>query len=138
MAKPARKPRAKKRGGIGQEIFDQVEKMVGEMKIPRLQAFKKLSEKTGRRVGTVAANYYRLARQKGVPLRRKAGRRRGRPAGVAAAAAGGTSGGSASIRRALSALQEIGNVLRKQEAELASMRRQQDSISAIRRLVGKG
>src|SRR5262247_640579 len=115
MAKPARKPRAKKRGGIGQEIFDQVEKMVGEMKIPRLQAFKKLSEKTGRRVGTVAANYYRLARQKGVPLRRKAGRRRGRPA--AAASGGGLTGGSASIRRALSALQEIGNVLRKQEAE---------------------
>ena len=136
MAKAARKPRAKKRGGIGQEIFDQVEKLVGEMKIPRLQAFKKLSEKTGRRVGTVAANYYRLARQKGVPLRRKAGRKRGRPA--AAAAGGGSTGGSASIRRALSALQEIGNVLRKQEAELASMRRQQDSISAIRRLVGKG
>ena len=137
MAKPARKPRAKKRGGIGQEIFDQVEKMVGEMKIPRLQAFKRLSEKTGRRVGTVAANYYRLARQKGVPLRRrKAGRRRGR--GPAAAAGGASTGGSVSLRRALSALQEIGNVLRKQEAELARMRSQQDSISAIRRLVGRG
>jgi hypothetical protein len=137
MAKPGRKPRAKKkRGGVGQEIFEQVERMVGELKIPRLQAFKRLSEKTGRRVGTVAANYYRLARQRGVPLRRKAGRRRGRPAGVIAVAAM-TAGGGASLGRALKALQEIGNVLRRQEAELARMRRQQDSISAIRRLVGK-
>jgi hypothetical protein len=133
MAKAAKKPRAKKRGSVGQEIFDQVEKLVAEMKIPRLQAFKRLSEKTGRRVGTVAANYYRLARKSGVPLRRRR-RKGGRKARVAAV--GG--GGSPSIRRALAALQEIGNVLRKQEAEIARMAKQHDSLKAIRRLIGKG
>jgi hypothetical protein len=135
MAKPGRKPRKKKRGSIGQEIFSEVERMVAELKIPRLQAFKKLSEKTGRRVGTVAANYYRLARQRGVPLRRKAGRKRGRPA-AATGRRVGRPAGTGTLRRVLAALDEIGTVLRKQEAELARMRKQRDSISAIRRLVG--
>ena len=132
MAKAAKKSRAKKRGSVGQEIFDQVEKLVAEMKIPRLQAFKRLSEKTGRRVGTVAANYYRLARKSGVPLRRR--RKSGRKARGAAA----TGTASPSIRRALAALQEIGNVLRKQEAEITRMAKQHDSLKAIRRLIGKG
>lgn len=133
MAKAGRKPRKKKRGSVGQEIFEQVERMVAELKIPRLQAFKRLSEKTGRRVGTVAANYYRLAHQRGIPLRRRR-RKGGRRAG------GSTAAGpvASSIRRALAALQDIGAVLRKQEAEIARMAKQHDSIKAIRRLVGKG
>lgn len=133
MAKAAaKKPKKKKRGSVGQEIFDQVERMVAEAKIPRLQAFKRLSEKTGRRVGTVAANYYRLAHQRGVPLRRRR-RKGGRRARASAATPV-----AGSIRRALAALQEIGAVLRKQEAEIARMARQHDSIKAIRRLVGRG
>ena len=131
-AKATRKPKKRKRGGVGQEIFEQVEKLVAELKIPRLQAFKRLSEKTGRRVGTVAANYYRLARKSGVPLRKRrgAGRRKGR--GVSA-----TRQVTTSIKRALDALQEIGTVLRKQEAEIARMAKQYDSIKAIRRLIGR-
>ena len=133
MAKAARKPRKRKRGGVGQEIFDQVEKLVAELKIPRLQAFKRLSEKTGRRVGTVAANYYRLARVRGVPLRKRRGKGGRRARGVAAMRPASTS-----IKRALDALQEIGAMLRKQEAEIARMAKQYDSINAIRRLIGKG
>jgi len=133
MAKAARKPRKRKRGGVGQEIFDQVEKLVAELKIPRLQAFKRLSEKTGRRVGTVAANYYRLARVRGVPLRKRRGKGGRKARGVAAMRPASTS-----IKRALDALQEIGAMLRKQEAEIARMAKQYDSINAIRRLIGKG
>ena len=133
MAKAARKPRKRKRGGVGQEIFDQVEKLVAELKIPRLQAFKRLSEKTGRRVGTVAANYYRLARVRGGPLRKRRGKGGRKARGVAAMRPASTS-----IKRALDALQEIGAMLRKQEAEIARMAKQYDSINAIRRLIGKG
>jgi hypothetical protein len=60
-----KKKTKKKRGNIGREIFEQVEKLVADQKIPRLTAFKQLSQKTGRRVGTVAANYYRVARKSG-------------------------------------------------------------------------
>ena len=134
MAKAARKPRKRKRGGVGQEIFNQVEKMVAELKIPRLQAFKRLSEKTGRRVGTVAANYYRLARKSGVPLRKRRGRGAGRKGRRAAA----TRPMATSIKRALDALQEVGAMLRKQEAEIVRMAKQYDSIKAIRRLIGRG
>lgn len=51
------------RGSIGNEIFEQVEKIVAEEGLTRTQAFQKLSEQTGRRAGTVAANYYRVARR---------------------------------------------------------------------------
>ena len=63
------------RGHIGAEIYDQVEQMLANEKITRTEAFNRLSEQTGRRPGTVAANYYRIARQRGVKLQKR--RRRG-------------------------------------------------------------
>ncbi len=56
------------RGKIGHEIFDQVEKLVSSEGLSRTQAFQRLSDETGRRAGTVAANYYRVARQRGATL----------------------------------------------------------------------
>ncbi|MDX6647427.1 MAG: hypothetical protein QOK40_3154, partial [Miltoncostaeaceae bacterium] len=53
------------RGRIGAEIYEQVEKMISEEKLTRTEAFQRLSDATGRRPGTVAANYYRVARQRG-------------------------------------------------------------------------
>jgi hypothetical protein len=64
-------------GEIGEQIFDQVEKLVaGGMN--RTEAFAKISADSGRRAGTVAANYYRVARKRaGGSLRKgKAGARR--------------------------------------------------------------
>ena len=50
-------------GEIGEQIFDQVEKLVaGGMN--RTEAFAKISADSGRRAGTVAANYYRVARKR--------------------------------------------------------------------------
>src|SRR5579871_4195392 len=50
-------------GEIGEQIFEQVEKLVaGGMN--RSEAFAKISADTGRRAGTVAANYYRVARKR--------------------------------------------------------------------------
>ena len=50
-------------GEIGEQIFEQVEKLVaGGMN--RTEAFAKISSDTGRRAGTVAANYYRVARKR--------------------------------------------------------------------------
>jgi hypothetical protein len=64
-------------GVIGEQIFEQVEKLVkGGMS--RTDAFKKISADSGRREGTVAANYYRVARKRAggsLRPRRRGGRR---------------------------------------------------------------
>jgi hypothetical protein len=50
-------------GVIGEQIYDQVEKLVaGGMN--RTQAFAEISRESGRQAGTVAANYYRVARKR--------------------------------------------------------------------------
>src|SRR5438552_6825612 len=64
-------------GEVGEQIFEQVEKLVaGGMN--RTEAFAKISADSGRRAGTVAANYYRVARKRaGGSLRKgKSGARR--------------------------------------------------------------
>src|SRR5262245_27532937 len=99
-AKTTRKKRAR-RGSIGAEIFEQIEKMVSDLKIGRTEAFRRLAAKSGRQQGTVAANYYRIARQRGAKLAPR--RRRG---------IGGAGGGSV-LKRALSALEDVGGLFRK-------------------------
>src|SRR2546430_1218353 len=76
-------------GEIGEQIFEQVESLVaGGMN--RTEAFAKISADTGRRAGTVAANYYRVARKRaGGSLRPRTRRRArtGRASGAKAPAA---------------------------------------------------
>jgi hypothetical protein len=52
-------------GEIGEQIFEQVEKLVSEEGLKRQEAFQRISQESGRRAGTVAANYYRVARKRG-------------------------------------------------------------------------
>jgi len=122
----------RERGRIGAEIFEQVEKMVAEEKLSRTEAFQKLSERTGRRPGTVAANYYRVARQRGAALaprgRRGAGRSRRR------ARAGG-SDAQAVVGRAMTALEDLGDLVRRQEQELSRLREENSQFSQIRSLM---
>ncbi|MGN6379152.1 MAG: hypothetical protein ACTHNU_09395 [Gaiellales bacterium] len=61
-------------GVIGEQIYDEVEKLVGTG-LTRTQAFAQISSESGRRAGTVAANYYRVARKRGTT---STGSRRGR------------------------------------------------------------
>ena len=74
-------------GVIGEQIFAQVEKLVkGGMS--RTDAFKKISADSGRREGTVAANYYRVARKRaGGSLRPRRGTRTRRAAAAPASRA---------------------------------------------------
>jgi hypothetical protein len=128
----AERVKKKKRGSVGAEIFDQIEKIVADQKVSRSAAFRRLGEKTGRRPGTVAANYYRVARQRGVKLRKRARRR--------SAAAARQRGGRARqpvISRALAALEEAATLLRQHAAEVAELRQENARLGQIRRLVGK-
>ena len=122
----------KKRGSIGAEIFEQIEKIVADQKVSRSAAFRRLGEKTGRQPGTVAANYYRVARKRGVKLRKRAGRR-----GAAGAVRRSGRSGQTAISRALAALEQAGALLRQHAAEVAALRQENARLGQIRRLVGR-
>ena len=115
----------RKRGGVGTEIFEQVEKLVADQGIGRTEAFRRLAAKTGRQQGTVAANYYRIARQRGTKLAPR--RRRG----------GGGSSANVVVKRALAALEDVTGLFRKLEEEIASLRKENSRLVAIRRLMAR-
>jgi hypothetical protein len=120
-----RKPK-RKRGGIGTEIFETIERMIAGEKIGRTEAFRRLSSKTGRQQGTIAANYYRVAKQRGAKIATR--RRRG---------AGGTGATHAVVKRALGALEEATALFRKLEEEIVQLRKENLRLAAIRRLIGR-
>ena len=125
MAAKRAKAKRAKRGGIGVEIFEQVEKLMSDNQIGRTEAFRRLAAKSGRQQGTVAANYYRIARRRGTKLAPR--RRRG-------IGGGGGTGGSV-LKRALAALDDITGLFRKLETELVGLRKENQRLAAIRRLV---
>jgi hypothetical protein len=125
MAAKATKAKPAKRGNVGTEIFDQVEKLVADQDIGRTEAFRRIAAKSGRQQGTVAANYYRVARQRGAKLAPR--RRRG---------TGGATSGSV-MKRALAALDQVTGHFRRLEEEIAALRKENQRLAAIRRLIGR-
>ena len=107
------------RGSVGNEIFDEVERLVASG-MNKSQAFKEISTNSGREEGTVAANYYRVARQRGVSLRPR--RRRGEAPGRGRAT--GTTDVSAALAKAV----------RRQDQELARLREEATGLAELRRL----
>ena len=126
------------RGNIGNEIFEQVEKLIREEGLSRTNAFQRLSEMTGRRAGTVAANYYRVARQRGATLQPR-GRRASKARASAPPARASSSGGNAhdALSRAMEALQELAGIVREQEKELATLRAQVEQVEKLRSMLSK-
>jgi hypothetical protein len=121
---------AGRRGGIGEQIFDQVQRMLTEEKVSATEAFRRISEETGRREGTVAANYYRIARMRGVTRGRGGGA--GRPRGRRTA--GGSGDVQAATARVSAALDELNAAVRRQEQEIARLRQENGRLEEIRRL----
>jgi len=116
-------PEPGKRGSIALEIFQQVDKLMGDEKLGRTAAFTRIAEQTGRKVGAIANNYYRIARQQGVPLRaRKGAARSGRPPVTASAASG--------------LLGQLAEVIRQQEQELEKLRKENSRLAEVRKLLG--
>ncbi len=123
-----------RRGTIGDEIFEQVEKLVAEEGLTRTNAFARISEETGRRAGTVAANYYRVARKRGAELQPRAPRgSRRRGAGRAVA----TGSAEAALAKATEAIQELSAVVRSQEKELATLRAQAEQMDKLKNLLNR-
>jgi hypothetical protein len=129
-------------GEIGEQIYDQVEKLVADG-MNRTEAFAKISADSGRRAGTVAANYYRVARKRaGGSLRPRA--KRGRPARRTAAASTSSTGrrGRARTRSAGGDIDSLANALirdvqalaeaiKSQAGEVAEMRKKLDGVKKL-------
>jgi hypothetical protein len=127
-----------RRGSVGNEIFDQVERLMSEEGLTRTQAFQRLSETSGRRAGTVAANYYRVARKRGAALQpRKPRAPQGSGARRRGPRRGGSSSAEAALARASEAIQELATVVREQQKELAALREQSEQIERLRSWVSK-
>jgi hypothetical protein len=129
-------------GVIGEQIFQQVEKLEkGGMS--RTDAFKKISADSGRREGTVAANYYRVARKRAGgslrPRRRAGGRRattgtattRTRRASAASTTANGDV--DALTRDLVRNVQALAAAMNAQAAEVKDLR---SRLDGVRRLLG--
>jgi hypothetical protein len=128
-------------GEIGEQIYDQVEKLVaGGMN--RTEAFAKISADSGRRAGTVAANYYRVARKRaGGSLRPRA--KRGRPARRTAAASTGSRSRARGRSRAAGGdidslanalirdVQALAEAIKSQAGEVAEMRKKLDGVKKL-------
>jgi hypothetical protein len=125
------------RGNIGTEIFEQVERIMSEEGLSRTSAFQRLSELTGRRAGTVAANYYRVARQRGATLAPRAPRGSKPRATSAPRPSSPRSGGGAdaALARAMESLQELAGIVRQQEKELAGLRVQAEQVEKLKGLL---
>jgi hypothetical protein len=115
-------------GVIGEQIFEQVEQLVkGGMS--RTDAFKKISSDSGRREGTVAANYYRVARKRAGgslrPRRRTGGRRAAGTATRTRRTAAATSGGGdidALTRSLVQNVQALAAAMNAQAAEVKDLK----------------
>jgi hypothetical protein len=125
-------------GEIGEQIYDQVEKLVaGGMN--RTEAFAKISADSGRRAGTVAANYYRVARKRaGGSLRPRA--KRGRPARRTSAKApaarrGRTRAAGSDIDSLANTLvrdvQALADAIKAQAGEVADLRKKLDGVKKL-------
>jgi hypothetical protein len=70
-ARAKMEPNRARGGSVGRETFERVEALVKQGK-NKSEAFKQIAADTGKNVGTVAANYYRVARPSGAVKPRKA------------------------------------------------------------------
>ena len=124
-------------GVIGEQIFAQVEKLEkGGMS--RTDAFKKISADSGRREGTVAANYYRVARKRAGgslrPRRKQRTRRaaaRLRPPATSAAAASGNGDVDALTRSLVENVQALAAAMNAQAAEVKDLRSRLEGVRKL-------
>jgi hypothetical protein len=131
-------------GEIGEQIFDQVEKLVADG-MNRTEAFAKISADSGRRAGTVAANYYRVARKRaGGSLRPRRGAKAATSRRAAASAGSRANGrrrrttaqaGGGDIDRIANALvgniEQLTNAVKAQSREVAELRSRLDGIRRL-------
>ncbi len=127
-----RTPDPAPRGGVAEAIFAEVEQMTAGGAMSKSDAFEDISRRTGRRAGTVAANYYRIARKRGVALQP-----RGRRGTARAQAASGTGTTADALAAAEKALADLAAAVRAQEDELTQLREQAEQFAKLREIIAR-
>lgn len=123
------------RGGIADAIFAEVEQMTAGGAMSKSDAFAAISARTGRRAGTVAANYYRIARKRGVLLEPRVRRSPGRSAGRTNQTVTGDAGPV--LRRLEEAVAELATLVRDQQGEITRLREQSEQFEKLREWMSK-
>jgi hypothetical protein len=128
-------------GEIGEQIFEQVEALVaGGMN--RTEAFAKISADSGRRAGTVAANYYRVARKRAGGSLRPRSRRKARTRTTAKTTTTASRRGRRNSRAAsgdiyaltsalVSNVQALADAVKSQAAEVRDLRSRLDGVKKL-------
>lgn len=122
------------KGGIAEAIFAEVQQMTAGGAMSKSDAFEAISTRTGRRAGTVAANYYRIARKRGVTLEPRGRRGPGRPKGSGGKGAGDA---DAVLARLQDAVRDLARLVRAQDAELARLREQADQFDQLKAIIAR-
>ena len=112
------------RGKIGEQIFAQVNALVSAEGITRTEAFQRIAVERNSRPGTVAANYYRIARINDAASSRPRGRRKAPTKNV-----------DAVVAQAAAALQELTALVREQNRELERLSDKVKQIEKLRALL---
>lgn len=112
------------RGKKGEQVFAEVEQLTAGGAMTRLAAFEAIAKRTGAQPGTVAANYYRVARKRGAPIRARR-----------TTSGAHTRTSKAAIAALGAALKRIQALLDAQEAELAKLRKENRRFATLRRLL---
>lgn len=103
-----------------------------EKKVPMTEAFAEVAKATGRAPGTVAVTYYRIARQKNGPARKRRAGKPGRAAGRGrpANAAGRV---KTVLSRVSAVIKELEEVIAHQAREIDRLRKESRLAERIRR-----
>jgi hypothetical protein len=132
-------------GVIGEQIYDQVEKLVADG-MNRTQAFAEISKQSGRQAGTVAANYYRVARKRAggslrkskaaAPARkpRQTASKGGRPRGSGTRRSAAESNGGdidALAAQLVASVEALAAAVKAQGAEVSELRSRLDGVKKL-------
>jgi hypothetical protein len=143
-AKTARakaQPKRTRDGSIGRDTFEQVEALLKQGK-NKTEAFKVVAADTGKNVGTVSANYYRVARTSGTvkprkrqaqaaPARSTRGRQTAAPGlsrRVGARSGNGAKGVGQIIAQLVATVQALTEAVKEQDAEVRELRGRLDGV----------
>jgi hypothetical protein len=120
---------------VGEGIYTQVMALEKDGGLSRQSAFQVIADVTGRRAGTVAANFYRILRTKEAEVPK-----RGRPRGGGKQREGAKQDTVASTvreaRQGLKALGALVDLVESQEAELRSLRKDAEKVRKVAALLG--
>jgi hypothetical protein len=124
---------SEERGSVGRQIYAEVNRIIDAEAISKQEAFARVGAAQGRQTGTVAANYYRVARAGGggrgsARARQGSGRRR------RSRMRGDSQSAIAALR---GALDELGRALRDQDREIARLREENAQFGELRALIGR-